>query len=691
MTTTTPPPAPAIGDAFDGYTVSAILSEAPGRVVFAANDPALARDVVIKLVHAAEDRRQMAKEARLMQAIADPGVAPVLRFAELDAGAYLVIDQAVGITLEQMLRQPDPMSGETVIELLIRLSQAVEAVHAAGYLHRDLKPANIVIHADGRPTLIDFGAAATATDAAAQSETDLTPGYAAPEQYQRGGNEGPWTDVYALAAIGYRAVAGAPPPDARQRLAEDTLIPASQAATNPGLAPALLQAIDRALRLPPAARPQSVEAWRDTLPRPERARRLAGKTPVDPAPVAPTPVTPTPVTNDEAPTVRVERLPHLRPISPPAGNQPAPAQRSRFRLGQAFGYILAAAILIVGLVWTRPLPSPAPMTDWLVDPSGLGDAMTIGEAMRSAPDGATIRVQPGEYRETLLLDRPLFVIGQGNGDATVIVRPDAGPCAIGEASYGLVRGLTFTGTADNGHGPCIVLGGGGLVIENNRIVDRGGPAIVVRAGARPFILNNRISAIDGPGITVEGGAAGLLIGNEISDTTGAGIVVQDGAVPTINRNTISGAGQAGVLFQGGSAGLMLDNDIVESRASGVEIREGARPTIAGNRIQAGRQAGIYAYASAAGYIKDNAITDNAFSGIIVDAASPLLQGNIVQDNAEHGILIMNDSTSRLVRNSVLDNGGHGLAIGLNADPTLDANQVSGNADPQTQYGMAPGG
>ncbi|MFN4148778.1 MAG: protein kinase domain-containing protein, partial [Rhodocyclaceae bacterium] len=106
------------------------------------------------------------------------------------------------------------------------------------------------------PVLIDFGAARHAMQQAGDLRPVYTPGYAAPEQYEKNGEIGPWTDVYAVGASMYACLAAAAPQPADQRLSEDKLVPASQRWAG-RYSPQLLELIDRCLRLDPNARPAS--------------------------------------------------------------------------------------------------------------------------------------------------------------------------------------------------------------------------------------------------------------------------------------------------------------------------------------------------------------------------------------------------------------------------------------------------
>ena len=123
-----------------------------------------------------------------------------------------------GRTLSAYLARQGTLSGAELEEILYPLLDGLAVVHKAGFLHRDIKPANIVIRAeDGSPVLIDFGAARQAIGARSFSRYPVTSGYAPIEQYGRRSNQGPWTDLYALGAVCYRALTGRVP-EGRRRI-----------------------------------------------------------------------------------------------------------------------------------------------------------------------------------------------------------------------------------------------------------------------------------------------------------------------------------------------------------------------------------------------------------------------------------------------------------------------------------------
>ena len=170
-------------------------------------------------------KERFLKEARTMAKFSkDEGIVKALDFFEINNTAYIVMEYLEGITLKQYLRENKRIAPEDLIELLVPLIESLDEIHSQGMIHRDISPDNIMVLPDGRIKLMDFGAARDYTEFGEKSlSIVLKPGYAPPEQYQTHGIQGPWTDIYALCATMYKCITGENPPDAIDRVMDDSL------------------------------------------------------------------------------------------------------------------------------------------------------------------------------------------------------------------------------------------------------------------------------------------------------------------------------------------------------------------------------------------------------------------------------------------------------------------------------------
>ncbi len=205
------------------------------------------------------------EEARLITRFRHPNIVHVRRFFEMHETGYIVLDYERGETLSKRLGAGS-MPEDELRYMLHGMLDGLNAIHGRAILHRDLKPSNVIIREDdGSPVLIDFGAARDFRERHSRSITAIAaPGYSPPEQYGVGGQQGPWTDIYALGAIAYRCVTGNAPPDSLRRLRNDPMVPAVKAASGQ-YSPALLKTIDWMMALEEADRPGSGEAVRTAL------------------------------------------------------------------------------------------------------------------------------------------------------------------------------------------------------------------------------------------------------------------------------------------------------------------------------------------------------------------------------------------------------------------------------------------
>ena len=203
-------------------------------------------------------KQRFLDESRTVASLRHPNIVRVLRFFEANGTAYMVMEFVEGATLGDWVKTRRPLPEAQIAALVAPLLDGLELVHAAGYLHRDIKPGNIYVREDGSPVLIDFGSARRRSG---DLTTIVSPGFAPFEQYLADGNQGPWSDIYALGGVLYWLVTGQRPHEAAARVRIDAMPPARQAGDPKLYRPAFLAAIDWALSPTETDRPQSASEW----------------------------------------------------------------------------------------------------------------------------------------------------------------------------------------------------------------------------------------------------------------------------------------------------------------------------------------------------------------------------------------------------------------------------------------------
>lgn len=274
----------AAGLRLQEFEISGLLGEGGFGIVYLSWDHALQRRVVIKeympaalawRVHgmqvdlkspehrAAFDAglRSFVNEAKLLAMFDHPTLLKVHRFWQANGTAYMAMPFYEGVTLKQALADSNRAPDEDWLRsLIIPLLAALEYLHDASCFHRDIAPDNILLQDDGKPLLLDFGAARQVIGGMNKAITViLKPGFAPIEQYGEGVGlgQGPWTDLYAFGAVLHYAMTGAVPRVSVARVLADDYVPLARRLGG-RYSERLLRAVDHMLCVRPEDRPRSV-------------------------------------------------------------------------------------------------------------------------------------------------------------------------------------------------------------------------------------------------------------------------------------------------------------------------------------------------------------------------------------------------------------------------------------------------
>lgn len=241
------------------YYPAGLVNRVPGEkklIVYSGNRE---KECTNGMVRFLEEARNMAKFNT------HPNIINVYDFFEENNTAYIVMEFLDGVNYREYIKeQGGRVSLDKALDVTQAVLSALSEVHKNGILHRDISPDNIFICSDGQTKLIDFGAARfSAKDEDRTRSVILKPGFAPPEQYRTKSRQGPWTDIYAVAATLYRAVTGTLPEESVNRVEEDLL--AEPEKFCPELPHNLNNAIMRAMALQYELRFQSAEEFQKAL------------------------------------------------------------------------------------------------------------------------------------------------------------------------------------------------------------------------------------------------------------------------------------------------------------------------------------------------------------------------------------------------------------------------------------------
>ncbi|MDO9237632.1 MAG: serine/threonine-protein kinase [Aquabacterium sp.] len=343
--------------------------------------------------------RSFVNEARLLARFDHPSLVKVYRFWEANGTAYMVMPYYKGITLQQVRRDMSTPPDEAWLRRLINpLLGALDCLHRENVFHRDVAPDNILLLDDdsgpgaGLPVLLDLGAARHVIGDHTQTLTAIVkPSFAPIEQYAETVQlrQGPWTDLYALAAVVHFCVTGRPPMPATVRVMDDAQPTLRQLSVNLAssfdlyFSEPFIHAIDHALCVRPLDRPDSVSAWRAELSgvvstpsdgtqgplrvSHESAQDLsymttvpaAGRLKVNPEWPAWSANPPNGLTESTAVGAQIEHIPATMPVTHAAEKRGPPTGNRERQPGLRWIFVALLAVTALALWWSqRSIPKP---------------------------------------------------------------------------------------------------------------------------------------------------------------------------------------------------------------------------------------------------------------------------------------------------------------------------------------------
>jgi parallel beta-helix repeat protein len=326
------------------------------------------------------------------------------------------------------------------------------------------------------------------------------------------------------------------------------------------------------------------------------------------------------------------------------------------------------------------------------------DFTRIQAAIDAAPNGGTIQVQAGTYKENLTITGKQGLTLQGAGMNAVTLDGSAGVAvqspaiSIQHSQNVTIQGLKIINSRRGLH----AIGTAGLVVTNNSFQNNLRQAVLLEQQTEIQMTNNLFQNThsdkdgkQGDGVYMLDTKA-VLKGNTISGNANYGVVAagasaQSGSTVTIEQNTISGNSYLGIGLYGTSTATIDGNTIAGNVEEGIYLGNTAHAQIANNQITSNKATadccgfGINLAQNAQATIQGNTISQNQTRGIAVqDNAQATFQMNTITGNGSTGLRVRHNARATINNNTISGNVANGVDVFENAQVTITNNQIKNN-------------
>jgi len=321
-----------------------------------------------------------------------------------------------------------------------------------------------------------------------------------------------------------------------------------------------------------------------------------------------------------------------------------------------------------------PLPDWAnPAANVVVYPDASGQRPTLREAVRDAVPNSCLLLQPGLYRESLVIRKDLQIRSEG-ATRDVTIGSLSSSVVLLDGACLLMARLTLKGAAghDKKTQAAVEVKSGHLVMEDCNLTSDASTVMEVK-GAQSEVILRRCHLHDGKagGILFQEAAVGYLEDCHLYRNKLSQVVIGKGCSPTLFSCKISHALMAGIYVSEGGAGFIENCDIWDNAVGGVQCRRGGNPRLRLCRISTNNRFGILVSEQGEGFFEECQIFDNAMMGVAINQQSrPRFSGCQIFDNHGEGVEISGRAGGELLDCEIFSNEAANVLVKDKSDPRL---------------------
>jgi hypothetical protein len=347
----------------------------------------------------------------------------------------------------------------------------------------------------------------------------------------------------------------------------------------------------------------------------------------------------------------------------------------------ALGFLSKSEIEVMEQTAPQPAPmltaaeagakSQAPVTPFpavlIISESGDGDYNNFREAMRNLPANGRLLVRPGIYRESLVIDKPMEIIGDGKRQEIIVTSASAS-CVVMQTDKASVRGLTLRQEADGRPAGevffAVDIARGRLILEGCEIISRGLSCVGIHNKLSSSVIRHcRIHGSVDSGIYLFHEATGVIEDSDIYENDNVGVAVTEGAAVTVKRCSIRDGNNAGIVVWNGGTGFIEECNIFSNAKANVGVSEGGNPTFRHCRIYDGANSGVFVHDNGQVTLEDCEIYNHAEPEVAVTLGGNLtLTRCRIHDGSSSGLFISNAGSALIEDCDITANGDAGVQV-----------------------------